>query len=91
MNLLCQVDILQIAVLEFTERPGCLLFHLEHYIDGHYIKYNSNSGFVEENLRLTPQVRKRFFKVQASWMLSGCMNISKFVESHGLNTQLCWD
>jgi len=52
------VDILQISVLEFTDRPGCPLFHLEHYVDGQYIKYNSNSGFVEESLRLTPQVTR---------------------------------
>jgi len=43
-------------MLEFIDRLGCPLFHLEHYIDGHYIKYNSNSGFVEQSLRLTPQV-----------------------------------
>jgi len=51
------VDIVQISVLEFTDRPDSPLFHLEHFIDGQYIKYNSNSGFVEVNLRLTPQVR----------------------------------
>lgn len=33
------------------------LFHLEHYIEGKYIKYNSNSGFVRDDMRLTPQVR----------------------------------
>ena len=48
---------MQISVLEFTDRPDSPLFHLEHFIDGQYIKYNSNSGFVEVNLRLTPQVR----------------------------------
>lgn len=44
-------------VLEFKDREGSPLFHLEHFIEGDYIKYNSNSGFVEETLRLTPQVR----------------------------------
>lgn len=43
-------------MLEFVDRPGSPLFHLEHYIEGQYVKYNSNSGFVEENLRYTPQV-----------------------------------
>lgn len=39
-------------------RPGKPLFHVEHYIEGKYIKYNSNSGFVrDDNIRLTPQVR----------------------------------
>lgn len=45
------------CVLEMTDRPGKPLFHLEHYIEGKYIKYNSNSGFVkDDNIRLTPQV-----------------------------------
>ncbi|KAI4807776.1 hypothetical protein KUCAC02_027562 [Chaenocephalus aceratus] len=40
---------------EMVDRPGKPLFHLEHYIEGHYIKYNSNSGFVrDDNIRLTP-------------------------------------
>lgn len=48
------------CVVELQERPGWPLFHLEHYIEGKYIKYNSNSGFVrDDNLRLTPQVRPR--------------------------------
>ena len=51
-----QVDVLQMSVLEFKDRPDSPLFHLEHFIDGDYIKYNSNSGFVEESIRLTPQV-----------------------------------
>lgn len=53
-----QVDIFQMCVLEFESRPlDDRFYHLEHYIDGRYIKYNSNSGFVEENIRCTPQVR----------------------------------
>lgn len=71
-----QVDILQISVLEFVDRPGRPLFHLEHYVDGEYIKYNSNSGFVEENLRLTPQVRDCWisqqhilYRVMLTWLV----------------------
>lgn len=45
------------SVIEFIQRPGKPLFHLEHYIEGDYIKYNSNSGFIScEKMRLTPQV-----------------------------------
>ena len=44
------------CVIEFENRDGSPLYHLEHYIEGDYIKYNSNSGFVDENLRLTPHV-----------------------------------
>ncbi|XP_054067446.1 eukaryotic elongation factor 2 kinase isoform X4 [Rissa tridactyla] len=51
-----QVDIVQTCIIEMKNRPGKPLFHLEHYIEGKYIKYNSNSGFVrDDNIRLTPQ------------------------------------
>ncbi|EMP34970.1 Eukaryotic elongation factor 2 kinase [Chelonia mydas] len=51
-----QVDIVQTSIIEMKNRPGKPLFHLEHYIEGKYIKYNSNSGFVrDDNIRLTPQ------------------------------------
>ncbi len=43
-------------IVEFKDRPGSPLYHLEHFIEGDYIKYNSNSGFVDECLRNTPQV-----------------------------------
>lgn len=50
---------MQMCVVEMTNRPGKPLFHLEHYIEGKYIKYNSNSGFVrDDNIRLTPQVSR---------------------------------
>ena len=39
-----KVDIFMMSVLEMIERPGNPLFHIEHYIDGDYVKYNSNSG-----------------------------------------------
>uniref|UniRef100_H3CEM6 Eukaryotic elongation factor 2 kinase n=1 Tax=Tetraodon nigroviridis TaxID=99883 RepID=H3CEM6_TETNG len=56
-----QVDIVQMCVVEMTGRPGKPLFHLEHYIEGKYIKYNSNSGFVrDDNIRLTPQAFSHF-------------------------------
>ncbi|XP_070422654.1 eukaryotic elongation factor 2 kinase isoform X5 [Equus przewalskii] len=56
-----QVDIMQMCVVELKERPGKTLFHLEHYIEGKYIKYNSNSGFVrDDNVRLTPQAFSHF-------------------------------
>lgn len=35
------------------------MYHIEHFVEGKYVKYNSNSGFVlrdEDNLRATPQV-----------------------------------
>ena len=54
-----QVDIFSMGVIELVERAQAPLFHIEHYIDGEYIKYNSNSGFVEDRQgpeRMTPQV-----------------------------------
>lgn len=38
------------------------MFHLEHFIEGKYIKYNSNSGYVlqDETLRCTPQAFSHF-------------------------------
>ncbi|XP_057214603.1 eukaryotic elongation factor 2 kinase isoform X1 [Triplophysa rosa] len=56
-----QVDIMQMCVVEMTSRPGKPLYHLEHYIEGKYTKYNSNSGFVrDDNIRLTPQAFSHF-------------------------------
>ena len=54
-----KVDIFMMAVMELHERPGAPLFHVEHYIDGDYIKYNSNSGFVAD-MRQTPQAFSHF-------------------------------
>ncbi|KAG7245782.1 hypothetical protein CRUP_016567, partial [Coryphaenoides rupestris] len=52
---------MQMCVVEVTSRPDKPLFHLEHYIEGKYIKYNSNSGFVrDDNIRLTPQAFSHF-------------------------------
>ena len=48
---------MQMCVIEMSERPGKPLFHLENYIEGDYVKYNSNSGFVhDDDIRCTPQV-----------------------------------
>lgn len=55
---------MQMCVVEMSDRPDKPLFHLEHYIEGKYIKYNSNSGFVrDDNIRLTPQVSVCLFAV----------------------------
>lgn len=47
---------MQMSLLEFVNREGKPFYHLEHFIEGHYIKYNSNSGFVDEHQRNTPHV-----------------------------------
>lgn len=51
----------QVSVLEFKNRPDAPLYHLEHFIDGTYVKYNSNSGFVEDaHMRYTPHAFSHF-------------------------------
>jgi len=56
-----KVDIFMMAVIELHERPGQPLYHVEHYIEGDYVKYNSNSGFVDSgHCRQTPQAFSHF-------------------------------
>lgn len=74
------MDIVQTCIIEMKNRPGKPLFHLEHYIEGKYIKYNSNSGFVrDDNIRLTPQVRlcvMLFIEPAASNLLALCRDFA---------------
>ena len=56
-----KIDMFQVSILEFDNREGSPLFHLEHYIEGNYIKYNSNAGFVEDvQMRYTPHAFSHF-------------------------------
>ena len=56
-----KIDMFQVSILEFKDRPNSPLFHLEHYIEGKYIKYNSNAGFVDDlHLRNTPHAFSHF-------------------------------
>ncbi|CAG0893568.1 unnamed protein product [Darwinula stevensoni] len=55
-----KVDIIQMCIIEFVERPGKPVYHIEHFIQGRYIKYNSNSGFVDDAKRKTPQAFTHF-------------------------------
>jgi len=58
-----KVDIFMMGVVELVDRPGSPLYHIEHYIEGEYVKYNSNSGFVEDRTgqcRKTPQAFSHF-------------------------------
>ena len=55
---------MQMCIVQMHEREGNPLFHLENFIEGHYVKYNSNSGFVredDETSRWTPQVCTKHF------------------------------
>ncbi|CAI2349548.1 unnamed protein product [Caenorhabditis sp. 36 PRJEB53466] len=55
-----KIDIVQMCVIELIDVKGSPLYHLEHFIEGKYIKYNSNSGFVSNAARLTPQAFSHF-------------------------------
>lgn len=57
-----KIDMLQMCIIEFKDRPNSPLFHLEHYIQGNYVKYNSNSGYVDvdSHLRNTPHAFSHF-------------------------------
>ena len=50
------------AVMELCDRPGKPVYHVEHFMEGEYIKYNGNSGYVEgmNFCRQTPQAFSHF-------------------------------
>ena len=60
-----KVDIFMTTVYELNDRIDRdgrpKLYHVEHFIEGDYIKYNSNSGFVDNKIcRQTPQAFSHF-------------------------------
>lgn len=73
------MDIFQLSILELSPDSSVgsdqldfspVFFHIERFMEGEYRKYNSNSGFVDECLRNTPQVcvlDKSFYLKQSSY------------------------
>uniref|UniRef100_A0A5S6R291 Alpha-type protein kinase domain-containing protein n=1 Tax=Trichuris muris TaxID=70415 RepID=A0A5S6R291_TRIMR len=55
-----KIDIFQVSIIEFVQRDDKPLFHIERFIEGSYVKYNSNSGFVSSVYRQTPQAFSHF-------------------------------
>ncbi|CAH8453829.1 unnamed protein product [Schistosoma haematobium] len=64
-----KVDIFQLSILELSPDSSVgsdqldfspVFFHIERFMEGEYRKYNSNSGFVDECLRNTPQTFSHF-------------------------------
>lgn len=57
-----QVDVMQVAIVQYRDRPGRPVYCVEQLIEGDYIKYNSNSGFVrgDDLMRNTPQAFSHF-------------------------------
>ncbi|CEF70239.1 Eukaryotic elongation factor 2 kinase [Strongyloides ratti] len=55
-----KIDIFRVSILEFIDEMESPLYHLEHFIEGEYIKHNSNSGFVSDAVRMTPHAFSHF-------------------------------
>ncbi|CAJ0585785.1 unnamed protein product, partial [Mesorhabditis spiculigera] len=55
-----KIDIVQMNVIQILDLPDEPYYHLEHFIEGEYVKYNSNSGFVCEMQRQTPHAFSHF-------------------------------
>lgn len=52
-----QVDFFQAYLISLNEPlNGKTIYCVEHFMEGNYIKYNSNSGYISDVNRLTPQV-----------------------------------
>ena len=54
------IDIMQICIIRiqnFQEKGKEEYLQMEHFIEGEYKKFNSNSGYVSEDCRRTPQAR----------------------------------
>ncbi|CAM9143322.1 unnamed protein product [Chrysoparadoxa australica] len=55
-----QVMMINAYVIEFPNRPSSPLYCVERFIEGTYTKHNSNSGFVDQHHRNTPQTFSHF-------------------------------
>ncbi|KXZ51661.1 hypothetical protein GPECTOR_11g114 [Gonium pectorale] len=75
-----QVDVMQCAILQFAGRPGAPVYAVEQLIEGDYVKYNSNSGFVkgDDLLRNTPQAFSHF-----TWTLTKGLKICVDIQGVG--------
>ncbi|VDK85598.1 unnamed protein product [Litomosoides sigmodontis] len=55
-----KIDIFQVCILEFHDESEHAFYYLERFIEGEYIKYNSNSSFVSDICRKIPQAFSHF-------------------------------
>jgi len=53
------IDMMQVFVLELVDRPSKPAFCVERYLEGKYVKYNSNVGFCDDT-RNTPHAFSHF-------------------------------
>lgn len=62
-----KIDMIHVFIVEFLDREDHPLFCVERFIDGPYIKHNSNSGYLENHhKRLTPQFFSHFTFLKSS-------------------------
>ena len=64
-----KVDVLRASLIEFPDRPGSPIYACEAFMEGDYVKYNSNSGYVSEIGRVTPQAFSHFTFVASKGQL----------------------
>uniref|UniRef100_A0AC35U1B6 Alpha-type protein kinase domain-containing protein n=1 Tax=Rhabditophanes sp. KR3021 TaxID=114890 RepID=A0AC35U1B6_9BILA len=55
-----KIDIFQMGILKFDDEDVNGYYHIEHFIEGKYVKHNSNSGFVSDLMRMTPNAFSHF-------------------------------
>lgn len=74
MRSMCSADDIEpcavVNLPSLGENSGTL-YAVERFISGQYTKHNSNSGFVDENHRMTPQAFSHFTFVQSA-LCSAC-------------------
>jgi len=73
MHTAARVDMIRIWALELIDRADKPMLCCERFIEGEYVKYNSNSGFIEETphhtVRNTPQAFSHFTYVASEGQL----------------------
>eukprot|EP00639_Heterosigma_akashiwo_P024639 CAMPEP_0194693842 /NCGR_PEP_ID=MMETSP0295-20121207/20829_1 /TAXON_ID=39354 /ORGANISM="Heterosigma akashiwo, Strain CCMP2393" /LENGTH=300 /DNA_ID=CAMNT_0039584915 /DNA_START=25 /DNA_END=924 /DNA_ORIENTATION=+ len=56
-----KIDMINAYLIQFIEREGAPIFCVERFIEGEYIKHNTNAGFVDhDDHRMTPQAFSHF-------------------------------
>ena len=48
-----KIDFLKLSYIKLNERDSEPTYHLEAFVDGEYIKHNSNAGYVQDGFELS--------------------------------------
>lgn len=78
-----KIDFLRMSVIELSDGSGA--YHMEAFIDGEYIKHNSNAGYVADESqagvsRRTPQCFSHFTYVLSIFIAKNQKN-NKYVQN----------